>query len=259
MPFHRMILPVIVLVAAGLMACAPAATSPVKQTVEVTRVVEQTVPVTRERQILVKVTRVVEQTVEVTRIVNQPIEVTRVVEQPVEVTRQVPVTVLVTPTPAPTATPVQRITPIHDWTYTETDADAITGASLKDLGTMGQMIDEVAPELSYGDPQLVLRCKGDNFQAFTHWGGRHLAGNALTNTIPTTVRVDAKQPRSRGMDGIPTDDNAAAFFLQPRAIVREMLGGMSLVVRVTNADDTTLTARFPVAGLHTQLHRLPCH
>lgn len=243
---------------AGALACGPSTPATVEQEVEVTRVVEQTVPVTRERLQLVKVTRIVEQTVEVTKIVQQPVEVTREVESTVEVTRQVPVTVVVTATPLPTATVVQRIKPAHDWSYDQTNRDPITGLNVRNMVTTGEMIDEADSE-SYDEPRLVLRCNGDDFQAFTDWGGRYLEADPVTNTIPGTARVDGKQQRSRDMDGRPAEDGEGLFFLKPRAIVREVLNGESLVFRITNANNTMLTAQFPVAGLHTQLHLLPCH
>ena len=81
----------------SLLITACTAPEPVVERVEVTRVVNRNVEV----PVTVPVTRIIEQTVEVQ--VNVP--VTQVVEKTVEVTREatreIPVTVLVTPTPPP--------------------------------------------------------------------------------------------------------------------------------------------------------------
>lgn len=246
---------------AGALACSPAEPAVIEQTVEVTRIVEQTVPVTRERTQLVRVTRVVEQTVEVTRVVEQPVEVTRIVEKPVEVTREVPVTVAVValPTPTSVAAPTPTSPPNHDWQYAETGPDPITDISRKHMVSLGRMTNADDAGATYNDPQLFLRCTGSEFEAFTDWGGRALSGDAVANILPGIVRVDGRQPRTRGMHGTPSDDERAAVFVNPRALVAELIGGQEAVIRVTNSDATTLTARFPIAGLHVQLYRLPCY
>ena len=105
---HIAVLAIIPAIISVIVFASCTAPEPVVQEVEVTRLVPEKV----EIEVTVPVTRVVDRTIEspVTRVVEQTVEVTRVV------TREVPVTVLVTPTPAPetpTLVPTETPTPVR--------------------------------------------------------------------------------------------------------------------------------------------------
>ena len=107
----------------------------------------------------------------------------------------------------------------------------------------------------YRNPTLFLRCQGNEFDAFVAWGGRFIAAGS-DDQIPTVYRVDEANPKST-YSGESTS-NESSFFFDPGEFTRALLDAEEVLIRVTNYDYETMTARFSVEELRDVVSELPC-
>ena len=124
------------------------------------------------------------------------------------------------------------------------------------LKTSGQMVGSDPHASLYSEPSLFLRCSGETFEAYANWGGRFLADNVRTDKIQTEYKIDDRNPVST-FSG-ESVDNKASFLESPSRFASNLLDGNQVVIRVTNYDDTTITARFPITGLRHEKEKLAC-
>ena len=101
------------------------------------------------------------------------------------------------------------------------------------------------------DPWLSLRCDAGILDAYVTWGGRFIAGNLRTETIDMVYEVDDETPVNTSHS--ESDDGQASFFVDRARLVGDLMGTERVAVRVTNYDDTAMTAMFPTAGLSARL------
>ena len=212
--------------------------------------------------------------IEATRVVGRTVEVpvTEVVEQAGEVTREASATVMVTPTdrsptPAPKATstpmasaaskPTPGPTPrTSGWTFFEGPPDLMVRGKSHGLRVAGTVISPADYTGLLRDPWLYLRCDADLFEAYVIWGRRFIAANFSTETIATAYKVDDET--AVNTTSSESEDNAASFFMDPVRFVRDLMDSEKVVIRVTNYDDTEMTAVFPTSGLSADVARLAC-
>ena len=210
--------------------------------------------------------------------VEVPVGVTRVVERTVkvavmgdagrggEVTMEAPVTVMVIPTeppptPAPGATSTPELTShptpsISRWTFFEGPPDLIISGKTHGLRVAGTVISPADYTGLLRNPWLYLRCDAGILETYVTWGGRFIAGNLRTETIATVYKVDDETPVNTTSS--ESDDAQASFFMYPARLVQDLMETERVVIRVTNYDDTEMTAVFPTAGLSTRLAELSC-
>ena len=211
---------------------------------------------------------------EATRVVARTVEVpvTEAVEQAVEVTREVPTTVMVTPTdPSPTpapgaiSAPRTAITPkptpgptpnTSRWAFFEGPPDLMIRGKSHGLRVVGTVISPADYTGLLRDPWLYLRCDADLFETYVIWGRRFIAANFSTETISTVYKVDDETPVNTTSS--EAEGNEASFFTDPIQFVRELMDSEKVVIRVTNYDDTEMTAVFPTSGLSADVAKLAC-
>ena len=186
--------------------------------------------------------------------------------QEIGTTREPPTTVNVTPTappqtPAPKATstpePASGTTPNpSSWTFFEGPPHPISGAKSHGLRVTGTVISPADYANLFRDPWLYLRCDADLFETYVTWGSRPIAGNLRTETIATVYHVDDETPVNTTSS--ESENNEASFFMDPTRFVRDLMDTERVVIRVTNYDDTEMTAVFPTDGLGADVAKLSC-
>ena len=106
------------------------------------------------------------------------------------------------------------------------------------------------------DPWLYLRCDADLLETYVIWGSRFIAANFSTETIATVYKVDDETPVNTTSS--ESEDNAASFFADSIKFARDLMDSEKVVIRVTNYDDTEMTAVFPTYGLSADVAKLSC-
>lgn len=194
------------------------------------------------------------------------VEATRVVVRTVEVT------VMVTgadpsPTPAPNATSTVRATATANptpgptpatsgWEFFEGPPDLMVRGRSHGLRVAGTVISPADYTGLLRDPWLYLRCDADVFEAYVIWGRRFIAANFSTEAIATVYKVDDENPVNTTSSD--SEGNEASFFADSLKFVRDLRDSEKVVVRVTNYDDTEMTAVFPTSGLRAEVGKLGC-
>ena len=212
--------------------------------------------------------------IEATQVVARTVEVpvTDMVEPAVEVTRVGPATVIVTPTdPAPTPAPGALVAPrtavttkptpgptpnTSRWAFFEGPPDLMIRGKSHGLRVVGTVISPADYTGLLRDPWLYLRCDADLFETYVIWGRRFIAANFSTETISTVYKVDDETPVNTTSS--EAEGNEASFFTDPIQFVRELMDSEKVVIRVTNYDDTEMTAVFPTSGLSADVAKLAC-
>ena len=164
-----------------------------------------------------------------------------------------------TPTTIPTATPAPTPTAIPPaWEFLEVGPDAITGIGGVFLDSVGEM-EGVDPSASlYRPPVLSLGCYEDDFSVTVNWGGRYLADHLSTDRVAVVYKVDENEPKVATARASADNEDAYLFRSQADILARRLLDSTTAVVRVTNFDDTEMTARFTVTGLREMKPLLEC-
>ena len=212
--------------------------------------------------------------IEATQVVTRTVEVpvTEVVEPAVEVTRVGATTVTATPAdPSPTSAPgaigtrrtavTTKPTPgptpnTAGWTFFEGPPDLMVLGKSHGLRVPGTVISPADYTGLLRDPWLYLRCDADLFEIYVIWGRRFIAANFTTETISTVYKVDDETPVNTTSS--EAEGNEASFFTDPIQFVRELMDSEKVVIRVTNYDDTEMTAVFPTSGLSADVAKLAC-
>ena len=212
--------------------------------------------------------------IETTRVVARTVEVpvTEAVEPAVEVTRVGPTAaMIIPPDPSPTpasgaiATPRTAITPeptpgptpnTSRWSFFEGPPDLMVRGKSHGLRVAGTVISPADYTGLLRDPWLYLRCDADLFETYVIWGRRFIAANFSTETISTVYKVDDETPVNTTSS--ESEGNEASFFMDPVRFVRDLMDSDKVVIRVTNYDDTEMTAVFPTSGLSAVVAKLAC-
>lgn len=153
--------------------------------------------------------------------------------------------------PIPIAGPTSTLMPTA-WEFRRSK-DALTGTVINSIVTKGEIVSPTRHAALYESPTLIIRCKGDNSEAFIHWGGRFITGR---ERIPTQYSVDTGEVW-KDLGGSSTN-NQGSFFNSPKQLVARITGGQLVVVRVTNYDKDPMTARFEVFGIIRRMAQIPC-
>ncbi len=211
---------------------------------------------------------------EATRAVVLTVDVpaTEVVEPAGDVSREVATAVMVTPTgpsptPAPmavstvrataTAKPTPGLTPYTSgWEFFEGPPDLMVRGRSHGLRVEGTVISPADYTGLLRDPGLYLRCDADLMEAYVIWGRRFIAANFSTETIATVYKVDDETPVNTTSG--ESEGNEASFFMDPIRFVRDLMDSEKVVIRVTDYDDTEMTAVFPTSGLSADVAKLSC-